>query len=210
VIRKGEAFEAFRSLYRGVCNRVDKVNGDIRNLFDIHLGALRRDILRYQKKDTGTKVVGALHTWREARGRAKSHWRWTAWIPSRRESRASEWRSNEEQHRNEIEPINQDQEWAFGVTEERNWSTGFRGEMETNQTSPTNLTEIGREKQSKLTHKQTERAGTRMNVSKCVQTRSLLSAQRVRRVHFQGCRSRPRVLSTKGAFTSKGHEIFFH
>jgi hypothetical protein len=50
LIRKGEAFEAFRSLYGDVCNHVHKVDEGIRKLFDEHFGALRRDILRYKKK----------------------------------------------------------------------------------------------------------------------------------------------------------------
>jgi hypothetical protein len=59
LIRKGEAFEAFRSLYGDVCNHVHKVDEGIRKLFDEHFGALRRDILRYQKKTATTNMVGA-------------------------------------------------------------------------------------------------------------------------------------------------------
>ena len=120
--------------------------------------------------------------------------------------RASERRSNEERNRKEKrEPKNQDQEWRSSESSKsekekhrqknsKEQSTRCQREKGIESTSNDELHEKRAREHNREINSLTERAGTRMNARKGTQMRRG-ETLRMRRAHFQGCRSRPRVHS---------------
>lgn len=118
--------------------------------------------------------------------------------------RASELRSNEERNRKEKrEPKNQDQERRSSESSKskmhrpknsKEQSTRCQREKGTESTSNDELHRKAIARTQSKINSRTERAGTRMNAIKGTQVRRG-ETLRMRRAHFQGCRSRPRVHS---------------